>query len=87
MKLIKSISENESFAKMANVRVIFDNGGGITLQFGDWAHWYNGNIEQAAEDYLAYLKDGTMEGWEGHEEDAAALEPTLDEIRNGGYRI
>ena len=71
---------------MDNVRVIFDNGGGITLQLGEWACWYN-VPKDAARDYYQYLQDGNTDGWEGHDEDSTALDPTIDEINNGGYRI
>lgn len=71
-------------------RLIFDNGGGLTLQLGDWAHYYGGYdgcIEQAAEDIINYINNGNTDGWDGHEEEAAELDPTYDEIRNGGYRV
>lgn len=70
--------------------IIFDNGGGITLQLPDFAHYYGGYdgcIEQAAEDLKNYLQDGKTDGWEGHEAEAADLDPDYDEIRNGGYRV
>jgi DNA-binding Xre family transcriptional regulator len=70
----------------AKVRVIFDNGGGVTLQLGKWAHYYD-DPAQAARDYAEYFKDGTAAGWEGHEDEAAECDPTYDEIRNGGYRV
>jgi hypothetical protein len=66
--------------------IIFDNGGGITVQLPDFAHWYN-DPTQAARDIADYLSDGTTDGWEGHEDDAAELDPTDDQIRNGGYRV
>jgi len=65
---------------------IFDNAGGITLQLGNFAHYYN-NPDQAARDYHDYMVDGTAEGWEGHEEESLELNPTQDEINNGGYRV
>lgn len=71
---------------MNNVRVIFDNGGGITLQLGGWSCWYN-EPKNAARDYYQYLQDRNTDGWEGHDEDSAALDPAIDEINNGGYRI
>ena len=82
-----TITTDEICAILATV--IFDNAGGITLQIGDWAHWYggfDGYIEQAAEDYKAYLDDGNTDGWDGHEDDAASLDPSYDDIRNGGDR-
>lgn len=71
---------------MDNVKVIFDNGGGITLQLGDWACWYN-VPKDAARDYFQYLQDKTTDGWEGHNDDAAELDPSCNEINNGGYRV
>jgi len=67
-------------------RVIFDNGGGITLQLRGWAHWYQ-NEAQAARDVAEWIKSHDTNGWEGHEPAALSLEPTMDEIRNGGYRV
>lgn len=70
-------------------RAIFDNAGGITLQLGNWAHYYGGYegyIEQAAEDYKQYMQDGNTDDWDGHEGEASEL-PSQDEIRNGGYKV
>ena len=66
--------------------IIFDNGGGITLQLGDYGHYYD-NPKQAARDYNDYLVSGSTNDWEGHEEEALELDPTYDEISNGGYRV
>lgn len=73
-------------------RIILDNGGGITLQLGAWAHSYEGSdnasiAKQAARDIREWLTSGTTRRWEGHDADALAIEPTSDEIRNGGYRV
>ena len=65
---------------------IFDNGGGITLQLGTFAHTYY-NAAQAAQDWKVFEAEGNTKGWDGHENEAAELEPTDDEIRNGGYRV
>jgi hypothetical protein len=68
-------------------RIIFDNGGGITLQLGDeFAHFYQ-DAAQAAEDLKSFLEDPDTSDWEGHEEEAMDCEPTDEEIRNGGYRV
>lgn len=76
--------------------VIFDNGGGITLQLragqGEvhhtFAHSYN-SAEQAAQDlHAAYHDDpANWGGWEGHEDFSERLDPTEDELRNGAYRV
>lgn len=81
---------DEYLQDKARLTVIFDNGGGITLQFGEWAHHYGGYkgyAEQAAQDYINYLDEGSAAGWEGHEDDASDLVPTYDDMRNGGYRV
>jgi hypothetical protein len=69
-----------------NERVIFDNGGGITLQLRGWAHYYQ-DESQAAEDVAVWLKSQDTSDWEGHEPEALACDPTGAEIRNGGYWI
>ena len=70
------------------VKVIFDNGGGLTLQLGDnYGHYYPHDMQQAAEDYTQYLADQDTSWWEGNEEDARELDPNLDQIRNGGYKV
>jgi len=67
--------------------LIFDNGGSLTLQLNNtYAHWYQ-NMNQAAEDLKAYIKDGNTEGWDGHEEDQLELDPEYEQIQNGGYRV
>ena len=69
-----------------NYTIIFDNGGGITLQIGDWAHWYQ-NPRYAADDFRTYILTGNTDGWDGYEKEAFDLDPSDDEIRNGGYRV
>lgn len=73
-------------------RIILDNGGGITLQLGAWAHSYEGNrsaaiAKRAADDIREWLRTGTTAGWAGHDEDALDIRPTADEIRNGGCKV
>jgi hypothetical protein len=67
-------------------RIILDNGGGIILQLGDYAHSYDSAID-AARDIHEWLVSGTTRRWEGHDADALAVNPTPDEIHNGGYRV
>lgn len=70
------------------VKAIFDNGGGLTLQFGEnYGHYYPHSMHQAAEDYTQYLIDQDTSKWEGNEEDARELEPDFEQIRNGGYKV
>lgn len=67
-------------------KLIFDNTGGLTVQLPGFAHHYQ-DMTQAAGDVADYIKDCDTNGWEGHEEDAAELDPTDEQIRNGGYRV
>ncbi len=64
--------------------LIFDNGGGITLQSADYVHWYN-DPAQAATDVKAILENNCTSGWEGHEPESR-IEYEYDSVRNGGYR-
>lgn len=66
--------------------IILDNGGSITLQMGTFAHTYQ-DANQAAADIGAWLQDIDTDGFEGHDPEAAALEVSPDDIRNGGYRV
>jgi hypothetical protein len=74
---------------MRIIRIICDNGGGITLQLGDWAHFYYGPgaAEQCAEDIMAYRHVGNAVDWPGHDSDALGLDPSDEDIRNHGYRV
>lgn len=81
------IRVNERGLKMdIDAKVIFDNAGGITLQLGEWAHYYQ-DPKQAARDYNDYLQDGNTDGWDGHEDESLEIDPTYDQIRNGGCRV
>ena len=63
--------------------IIFDNGGGVTLQTQDYVHYYD-DIIQAARDFKTFLEDGNTDGWEGHEEDMRIYSESVEE---GGYRL
>jgi hypothetical protein len=67
-------------------RIILDNAGGVTLQLGDWAHYYNDASKQVADDIREWCETRDTAQWEGHEDDAAELNPTAEQYRNGGYR-
>lgn len=70
-------------------RVIFDNGGGITLQLYDgensWCHHYD-RVGFAVDAATEWLMMQTVTGWEGNEEESV-FEPGEEEIRNGGYKV
>lgn len=70
---------------MPNVDMIFDNGGGITLQAPDYCHHYQ-DPHQAAQDAAALLFDPTANPreWEGNEPEHR-LTYDFDTERNGGY--
>jgi len=72
-------------ATTQQMQVIFDNGGGVTLQTAEFAHHYMDG-KQTADDVRALLDGGTTRGWEGDEPEAR-LEVSQEEIRNGGYRV
>jgi hypothetical protein len=68
------------------MQVIFDNGGGLTLQTNEWAHSYEARsyeaiADQAAGDVLTLIADGTTDGWEGDNPDDGYLVLDLDDIR------
>jgi hypothetical protein len=65
---------------------IFDNGGGITLQLGAFAHHYS-DPELAAANWQDYANNPDPSDWEGHEPEALEIDPTYDQISNGGYRV
>jgi len=68
------------------ITLIFDNGGGLTLQTAGYAHRYD-DMAQAASDYNQIDRGQSPLDWDGNDADAAALAPTWDEVRNGGYSI
>jgi hypothetical protein len=70
--------------------VIFDRGGGITVDLigddGYWSHYYQGEPEDAAEDvYLAFKRGFSR--YEGNATDAAGISPTRAEISDACYRV
>lgn len=74
-----------------NIDVIADNGGGVTLQItnadGDiYQHSYS-CMEQCATDIKAALTGDDPIQWDGNEldEDAPLLNPSDNDLRNGGY--
>jgi hypothetical protein len=66
-------------------RLIFDNGGGVTLQLPGFCHTYN-DVKQCSDDIVSWIEDEDTSGWDGNEEDAV-FDPTYEQERNGGYRV
>ena len=71
---------------MSRERVIFDNTGGITVHLDGWSRCYL-DAKVAAEDVQTYLETRNTTWWDDHEPEALALDPTIEEINNGGYRV
>ena len=65
--------------------IIFDNGGGITLQFKNYCHYYD-DVAQAVNDFKQYLQDGNTNGWDGNEPEQKIIIDD-NQIANGGYQI
>lgn len=100
----RKVNEDASDAQYACI--IFDNGGGVTVQAksieGDqvkWQQYYEGSkaqVAQAANDSQG-IEDGEDAGsWDGNDlernedgsiDQSSALDPSSEEIRNGGYRV
>ena len=66
-----------------NTRLIFDNAGGTTIQLNSWAHSYNGQDSQIADDLIGWLCDGNTDDWEGHEPEALDIDVDVPY----GYRV
>ena len=66
-------------------RVIFDNGGSVTVQIGSWTHTCS-DPEEAADLVLEAIIMDDVDDWEGHDEDAI-FDPTVDELARGGYCV
>jgi hypothetical protein len=73
-------------AFLVEYKIIFDNGGGVTLQLGEWAHYFS-HMATAADSFRWYERHGNTNGWDGYEQEAADLRPTDEEIKNGGYKV
>ena len=71
---------------MSKLQIVFDNGGGVTLQTSDgYAHYYQ-DMRLAAVDAMAFADSGSTDGWDGNDPDAL-INHTHDQINNGGYRV
>lgn len=75
------------------ITAICDNGGGITLQVIDgdarYQHTYQ-DAKQCATDIKVAVEGGDITEWDGNEAEgyeAFWLDPSGEDIRNGGYRL
>lgn len=78
-------AERRKEENQMDVELIFDNGGGITLQTDSFVHSYD-DAQQVARDALAILNGDDTSLWEGNEPECR-IDPTDHDIRNGGYRV
>jgi len=68
-----------------NLEVVFDNGGGITVQGDVYAHYYD-DARQAATDTHALLHGADPGDWDGNDS-TARVNWTAEDAANGGYKV
>lgn len=68
-----------------DITIICDNGGGITLQVGDYQHTYD-DAKHCANDIREILAGESTYDWDGNEAEYW-INPTAEQISNGGYRV
>lgn len=51
---------------LSSVEILFDNGGGVTLQTASYAHLYD-EATDAARDYMVLVSGGNTADWEGND--------------------
>lgn len=76
-------------AMKPEIKVIADNGGGLTLQVIKGSRKYQHTFDRAvdcADAIKAAERGDSFAGWDG-DESSDWLAPTRDEISNGGYRV
>lgn len=80
----------ETVSESIQATVIFDNGGGTTVQLTNgahkWSHYYDDSADAAA-DVRNALTTGSFYDFDGNEPEAMDLAPTSEELRSGGYRV
>jgi len=69
---------------MTNFDLIFDNGGGITLQTANYCHHFSGREVEVAQSVSDIIDGAPIDYWEGNEPDCRT-EYDADTERNGGY--
>ena len=66
--------------------LVFDNGGGLAMQIGEYKHHYS-DMRQAVEDLITAVEDDfDATAWEGNEEDLV-VEEDYEMERNGGIKV
>jgi hypothetical protein len=68
--------------KNLNCAVMFDNGGGVSVEFDGWKHYYE-TCKDAARDYIEFVKLESAEDFEGDDEDVVI---EYGQCPNGGYK-
>jgi hypothetical protein len=69
---------------MTNFALIFDNGGGITLQTENFCHYYSGTEEQTATDVADLLDGSDPQYWDGNYPECRTTYDASLEL-NGSY--
>lgn len=82
--------------KLDGIKIILDNGGGITLQLShkageseyEYQHFYEyDQAEQLRDDVYAWIDGENPLDWDGNQiVEHGLLEPTYEQVRNGGYK-
>ncbi|MBY0419377.1 MAG: hypothetical protein K2W88_15105 [Pararheinheimera sp.] len=72
---------------MAKFEIIFDNGGGITLQTPEYVHYFGGmgGAGEAAQCVSLLLDGGSTADWDNNEPECRIVYEA-DVARNGGYK-
>lgn len=68
-----------------NIEVLFDDGGGITVQTDDFAHSYD-DAKQAATDVKLLLDGDATSDWDGND-DSCRINWGHEDLGNGGLKV
>lgn len=66
------------------IQILFDNGGGITIQTPDFCHYY-GDPAQAAADARAIFAGDSTEEWDGNEPEGRMSDEQIAEFAKPGH--
>ena len=70
---------------MQEFHVIFDNGGGISVQTDEEYYFFGDNHYSAAQSVATLLNGETTDHWEGNEPEHR-IAYDAEQVRNGGYQ-
>ena len=70
---------------MENLKLLFDNGGGLFIKFNDeYAHYYD-NMDRAAHDLKEFIYHEDISGWDNNDIENYP-NVTYEDFTNGGYK-